>query len=309
MIASIIADAPDSISVVQASTAVAASGAKQVDPPVAYLAAVRVAQAVVAAPLMPQQWRHEVGVPGEVDMGRALYAPPMVRPLLVIQHVPWEGPHRVLAAFADVPLIRTDALDPGCRLPGPAEVRGAVIMGGPMSVNDADAIPGLAAEVDWVRQAISAGVPLLGICLGAQVIARAAGAVVSPAPRREIGWLPVSIADPRDPVLGPLAPMTVALHWHGEAFTLPDGASALARSAMTPVQAFRLSSAWGVLFHPEADEALVDTWLAEPTMQREAEEVLGPDAARVLRLGARRHAADLVVNSTAGFAAFAARTA
>ncbi|MEI7521248.1 MAG: type 1 glutamine amidotransferase [Thermoleophilia bacterium] len=231
------------------------------------------------------------------------------RQLLVIRHVPWEGPHRILDAFAGIPVVEVDGLAPGAALPALNDVRGAVIMGGPMSVNDGAEHPGLDAEVDWIRQALAVGLPMLGICLGSQLIARAAGAPVAPGPRKEIGWLPVEIADPRDPVVGPLAPMTVALHWHGETFPLPDGATALGRSALTPVQAYRLGSAWGVLFHPEADEALVDTWLTVPAMRAEAEEVLGPDAEAALRLGAMRHTEALIARSTQGFAAFAARTA
>jgi GMP synthase (glutamine-hydrolysing) len=231
------------------------------------------------------------------------------RPLLVIRHVPWEGPHRILEAFPGVPVIAVDALAPGATLPGMDQVRGAVIMGGPLSVNDGVAHPGLDAEVQWIRAGLAADVPMLGICLGSQLIARAAGAPVAPGPRKEIGWLPVEVADPHDPVIGPLAPMTMALHWHGEAFPLPDGATALARSAITPVQAYRLGSAWGVLFHPEADAALVDVWLSEASMRHEAEQVLGPDADAALRLGAARHAERLVARSTRGFAAFAARTA
>ena len=230
------------------------------------------------------------------------------RPLLVIRHVPWEGPHRILDAFAGISTIVVDPLAPGATLPGVDQVRGAVIMGGPMSVNDGAAHPGLDAEVQWIRAGLAANLPMMGICLGSQLIARAAGAPVAPGPRKEIGWLPVEIADPRDPVIGSLAPMTMALHWHGEAFPLPDGATALARSAITPVQAFRLGNAWGVLFHPEADADLVDVWLAEPPMRAEAEEVLGPDAADALRIGAQRHATELITRSTTGFAAFAART-
>ncbi len=230
------------------------------------------------------------------------------RPLLVLRHVPWEGPHRILEPFAGTPVRVVDALGPGAALPPATSVRGAVIMGGPMSVNDSDAHPGLAVEVAWIRSALAAGLPLLGICLGAQLIARAAGSAVGPGPRPEIGWLPVDIADPADPVLGPLAPVTVALHWHGERFDLPEGATGLARSALTTVQAFRVGNARGVLFHPEADADLVEAWLAEPSMRTEAESALGADAARALREGARRHARALVARSTAGFAAFAALT-
>lgn len=228
------------------------------------------------------------------------------RPLLVVRHAPWEGPHRIVDAFDGVPLRMVDALEPGAVLPPHHDVRAAVLMGGPMSVNDTDGHPGLGAELAWVREALALGLPMLGICLGSQVIARAAGADVAPGPRPEIGWLPVEVTDPRDPVLGPLAPMTVALHWHEEAFTLPPDAVPLARSAITPVQAFRTNNAWGVLFHPEADAALVDDWLAEPVMRAEAEAAIGPDAEAALRLGAARHAHSLVERGARGFAAFAA---
>ncbi|MBM3664343.1 MAG: type 1 glutamine amidotransferase [Actinobacteria bacterium] len=230
------------------------------------------------------------------------------RPLLVVRHAPWEGPHRIIDAFDGIPLQVVDFLEPGSVLPPHHAVRGAVLMGGPMSVNDTDHHPGIAAEIAWVRHGLALGTPMLGICLGSQVIARAAGSQVAPGPRPEIGWLPVEVADPRDPVLGPLAPMTVTLHWHGEAFGLPEGATALARSGITPVQAFRTGNAWGVLFHPEADAALVDSWLAEPVMRAEAEAVIGPDADAALRHGAARHSGALVDRSARGFAAFAALT-
>ena len=227
------------------------------------------------------------------------------RPLLVVRHVPWEGAHRILDAFAGVPVRTVDVLDDAAGLPAHDDVRGAVIMGGPMSVNDAAAHPGLATEVEWVRQALARDLPMLGVCLGAQVIARAAGAPVAPGPQPEIGWLPVEIGDADDPVLGPLAPMTMALHWHGEAFPLPAGATALARSALTEVQAFRIGRAWGVLFHPEADAALTGQWLAEPGMRDEACRALGPDAPAALARGAARHDDVLAARSATGFAAFA----
>jgi len=227
------------------------------------------------------------------------------RPLLVVRHVPWEGPHRILGAFAGVPVRVVDVLDDAAGLPVHDDVRGAVIMGGPMSVNDAAAHPGLATEVEWVRQALARDLPMLGVCLGAQVIARAAGAPVAPGLQPEIGWLPVEVADADDPVVGPLAPMTMALHWHGEAFPLPAGATALARSALTEVQAFRIGRAWGVLFHPEADAVLTGQWLEQPSMRDEACRFLGPDAPAALERGAARHGDVLAARSATGFAAFA----
>jgi GMP synthase (glutamine-hydrolysing) len=202
------------------------------------------------------------------------------RPLLVVQHVPWEGPHLILDSFSDVPVVVRNLLDEpsGAVLPDPSTVRGAVFMGGPMSVNDADALLPLAEEIAWLQRAIALRVPILGICLGAQLLAKAAGATIAAALRPEIGVAPVEITDPHDPLAAHLSPCAHAMHWHGEQFSLPEGAVKLAHSAQTKVQAFRLGgSAWGVLFHLEVDDELLDIWLAEPTMAVQAERALGPD--------------------------------
>lgn len=213
----------------------------------------------------------------------------MAKPLLVVRHVPWEGPHTILDAFDGVPVRLIDNLDGGEPLPSVDEVRGAIFMGGPMSVNDTDRHPRLAEEVEWLRAAVAAELPLLGICLGSQLLARALDAEVRPGPVKEIGFAPVEILDASDPVVGPLAPATSVLHWHGELFDLPPGATALARSALTEVQAFRAGPcAWGLLFHAEANGALVERWMAEPTMADDAREALGPGYAELLRDGAAR---------------------
>ncbi|HEY7256939.1 MAG TPA: type 1 glutamine amidotransferase [Solirubrobacterales bacterium] len=224
--------------------------------------------------------------------------------LLVVEHVPWEGPHRILDAFAGVAVRTARPLD-GDVLPDPAEVAGAVLMGGPMGVGDTDEHPGLAAEREWLAVAIESGLPILGVCLGAQLIAAALGAEVGPGRAPEIGFAAVRIRDPGDPVVGGLAPDTAVLHWHGEVFDLPDGAELLAWSAQTPVQAFRAGDAWGVLFHAEADAALVESWLGVAEMATEARAALGPDAASILRRQAAEHEADLVPRSAPGFRAFA----
>ena len=207
------------------------------------------------------------------------------RPLLIVEHAAWEGPFRILDSFADVPVVTFRVLENDeTLLPPPPQVRGAVFMGGPMSVNDTDRYPGLNVETDWIRAAIAARTPLLGVCLGAQLIAKAAGAVVAPAPTPEVGVSPVDIIDVDDVLLGALAPSIPALHWHGEYFDLPTSAVALARSPSTPVQAFRIGQAcWGMLFHLEADRAVVDRWLTEPTMAAEARTALGGDFATQLR--------------------------
>lgn len=223
------------------------------------------------------------------------------KPLLVVRHVPWEGPRTILDAFGGVPVTIVDSLEGDAPLPPVEAVRGAVFMGGPMSADDTDRHPRLAEEVDWLRAAVAAELPVLGVCLGSQLLARALGAEMRPGPAKEIGFAPVEVLDADDPLVGPLAPATTVLHWHGEVFDLPPGATALARSALTEVQAFRAGpAAWGLLFHAEADAALVDRWLAEPTMAAEARETLGPDYAQRLR------AATAELDPTPGRRAFAA---
>lgn len=209
------------------------------------------------------------------------------KPLLVVRHVPWEGPHTILAAFEGVSVTIVDSLAGGEPLPPVESVRGALFMGGPMSVNDTDRYPRLAEEIDWLRAAVAAELPVLGVCLGSQLLARALGASVGPGPAKEIGFAPIEVLDATDPLLAPLAPATTVLHWHGELFDLPPGATPLARSSLTEIQAFRAGpAAWGLLFHAEADAALVDRWLAEPTMADEARATLGPDYTERLRTDA-----------------------
>jgi GMP synthase (glutamine-hydrolysing) len=224
--------------------------------------------------------------------------------LLAIQHVPWETPHRILDACGGLAVHTVRPLA-GHPLPAHEEVAGAVVMGGPMNVDEVDRFPGLVAEREWLAEAARRELPLLGICLGAQLLARALGAAVRPGERKEIGFAPVEVSDPSDPVLGALAPDTDVLHWHGDAFDLPDGARPLASSALTEHQAFRRGNAWGVLFHPEADFALVEAWLGVPEMIDEAVEVLGNDGAAALPARAEAAEPALVERTTPGFRAFA----
>ena len=224
--------------------------------------------------------------------------------LLVVKHVPWEGPHRILGACRGLRVRTVEPLS-GEALPSHSEVAGAIFMGGPMNVDEVELYPGLAAEREWIAQAVDRRMPILGICLGAQLLARALGVRVRPGGRPEIGFAPVRIHDPDDPILGALAPQTAALHWHGDVFDLPEEATQLASSEQTELQAFRHGNAWGVLFHPEADLALVDAWLAEPQMAEEAKGALGEDARAVIRGQAQMAERQLTARSTPGFEAFA----
>jgi len=228
--------------------------------------------------------------------------------LLAIQHVPWETPHRILDA-CDGLRVRTVKPLAGQALPEHDEVAGAVVMGGPMSIDDTERHPGLAAEREWLAEALRRDMPLLGICLGAQLLARALGAEVRPGERPELGYAPVEVLDPDDPILGAMAPKTTVLHWHADLFDLPDGARHLARSEQTEVQAFRYSNAWGVLFHPEADFALLEAWLAVPEMVSEACTALGDAGAAALPSQAEATDPDLIARTTPGLRAFASLVA
>jgi GMP synthase (glutamine-hydrolysing) len=223
--------------------------------------------------------------------------------LLFIQHVPWEGPHRILDVCNGL-AERTVKPLAGQRLPSHEEIAGAVVMGGPMNVDEVERHPQLVIEREWLTEALRRDTPLLGICLGAQLLARALGTEVRAGEGPELGFAPVEILDPDDPLLGPLAPSTTVLHWHNDAFDLPEEAQHLARSERTEVQAFRRGNAWGVLFHPEADFALLEAWLAVPEMVREAAAVLGDDGAAALPAQAEAAEPELIELTTPGLQAF-----
>jgi GMP synthase (glutamine-hydrolysing) len=224
--------------------------------------------------------------------------------LLAIQHVPWETPHRILDACGALHVHTVKPLA-GQPLPDHEEVAGAVVMGGPMNVDEVERFPALALEREWLAEAVRRRLPVLGVCLGAQLLARGLGAQVRSAEGPEIGFAAVEVADAGDPVLGALAPATEVLHWHRDVFDLPDGAQPLASSAMTEHQAFRAGNAWGVLFHPEADLALLEAWMAVPEMIGEARAALGDEGASGLAGRAREVGPTLVDRTTPGLEAFA----
>ena len=143
---------------------------------------------------------------------------------------------------------------------------GVVSFGGPQSAND-DHIDYVRAELDWMPRVMAAGVPLLGICLGGQMVARTLGATVGPDPDGlyEFGYYPIEPVDGAAEDLALDGTLDVA-HRHGEAFTLPAGARRLARRDVFENQAFRYgATTWGVQFHPEVNDAVLGRWLdADP---------------------------------------------
>ncbi len=194
---------------------------------------------------------------------------PARRPVAVLQHAAHEGPGLLEPALQATGLaVSVARLDRGEPLPAPGTFCGLVVLGGPMGVSDGDAHPWLAAERDLLAETVAAGLPVLGVCLGAQQLAAALGAEVRPAPATEVGLGSVVLtpAGRRDPVLGPeyggLGTTEVpCVHWHADTFALPEGAVHLAASRAVPHQAFRVGDhAYGLQFHVEVDADLAAAW-------------------------------------------------
>lgn len=148
-----------------------------------------------------------------------------------------------------------------------AEASGLIVLGGPMNVDETDRYPFLAAEVQWIRQAVERSIPMLGICLGSQLLAKAFGARVYPNAVKEIGWYEVELtpAAAGDPLFAGCPPRPTVFQWHGDTFDLPAGSVLLATGPLCRHQAFRIgSSAYGLQFHIEMTAELIDTWLDHP---------------------------------------------
>ncbi|QZN87164.1 type 1 glutamine amidotransferase [Cellulomonas sp. C5510] len=224
------------------------------------------------------------------------------RPVLVLTHVAHEGPGLVARALDGLPLTtRTVVDDASPRLPAVGDLAGLVVMGGPQDADDDLGHPGLAAERRLLAEAVDAGVPTLGVCLGMQLLALALGARLHRRHGTEVGFAPVGVVAP-DPLLAATGARPTVLHWHDDAVDLPEGATLLARTDVTPVQAFRAGSAVGLQFHLEVEPTLLDVWLATPSMTAGLE----PGEADAIRLGSRQHLAALRPGADLGLAAFAA---
>lgn len=184
------------------------------------------------------------------------------------QHVPFEGLGSILPwLIQQGHSVHPHALFENAALPGLAEVDALIVMGGPMSVNDSTELPWLAAEKQFIGQMLAAGKPVLGICLGAQLIANALGAAVYGNPEKEIGWWPLQNKAESATVFQFPAHFD-AFHWHGETFDLPKSTTLLASSAACQNQAFQLGdNVIGPQFHlettPESATALVEHCAAD----------------------------------------------
>ena len=213
----------------------------------------------------------------------------MARPkILVFQHVPYEplGTLDPLLKEAGFRIRYVNfGRDPGQR-PELARYAALIVLGGPMNSDQIDTYPNLVTEVDIIREAVDRDMSVLGICLGAQLLAKALGGSVSRNPVREIGWYDVELTEQgkEDPVLSTFAPRQEVFQWHEDGIELPAACVHLASSPASPVQAFRHGEhAYGLQFHLEVDQSLIERWLAVPDNQPilEAERgVIAPDTIR-----------------------------
>jgi len=190
---------------------------------------------------------------------------------LVLQHLDIESP----ACIAEVleaagHQLVTIHRDQGDALPvSLAGIDGVVIMGGPASANDAS----MESELAWVKAAIDSGIPMLGVCLGAQLMARAAGAHIMPSPVRELGWFPImpTAESVSDPIFCSMPDAWPVFQWHGETFTMTDAMQLVATNPQVPAQAFRLAKAqYGLQFHVEVDASIIASWIAYGASERTA---------------------------------------
>ncbi len=190
----------------------------------------------------------------------------MPKPILILQHYWCETP----GIFLDVLRERNIATVTICGANGDAypsdlsAYSGVIAMGGPMGVYEEDQYPWLRQEDALLKAAIQRDMPTLGVCLGSQLVAKAAGAEVKPGGRKEIGWYPITLstAASQDPLWQSFPQTFEAFEWHGDIFSLPPGAVSLANSKLYPHQAFRIGQCvYAVLFHLEVTAEMIQTWL------------------------------------------------
>jgi len=204
--------------------------------------------------------------------------------ILILQHIACEPP----GAYENVLIERGAAIqrveiDAGQPLPDWRSVDAILAMGGPMSVNDDDTLPWLSAEKPWIREAVLAGRPYWGVCLGAQLLAASLGARVYSGAKPEIGIMPVYLTAEAqtDAVFSGTPAELLTFQWHGETFDLPAGSVLLASSPAYPNQAFRWrEKAYGIQFHVEISADMAEQWSQVPAYAAALERVLGAGSAR-----------------------------
>lgn len=232
-----------------------------------------------------------------------------MRPVLVFRHAPEESLGVVEPALRDAGLVYSyiDLSRETLRAFDPHQLSGLVVLGGAMNTDEIEEHPFLVPEVEWIRAAVEHEVPVLGICLGAQLLAKSLGAQVGRNAVKEIGWYEVSpTAEAEgDPLFAHFAPRETVFQWHGDTFELPAGAVQLCRGESCPQQAFRYGEhAYGVQFHAEVTAEIIDRWLSEPAGCQELAELVDIDAAKICEQSPRQLPAmhELAAKLFGGFA-------
>jgi GMP synthase (glutamine-hydrolysing) len=198
--------------------------------------------------------------------------------VLAFRHVPFEHLGLIAAALDQrgIGFRYLDGYAPSATAVDWESAAGLIFMGGPMSANDD--LPCIREELRLIERAVAAGRPILGVCLGAQLIARALGAKVYRNPVKEIGWAPIhwTEAAHQDPLFRGLVESETVFHWHGETFDLPAGAAWLASSGACPHQAFRVATAHGLQFHLEVTPEMIVNWCHQDANSGELRELASP---------------------------------
>ena len=161
-----------------------------------------------------------------------------------------------------------------------------IVLGGPMNVHDAHRHAHLTTEMRCIEQALARGIPILGICLGSQLLAHVLGGSVGEAPHWEIGWYPLhpTSTGASDPLVRHIDKESMVFQWHQCAFEVPTNAHHLATGSPLPNQAFRYGEcAYGFQFHLEMEERLIERWLNHPDYRKELEAATGTASAEEIR--------------------------
>ncbi len=190
---------------------------------------------------------------------------------IIVQHLDIE-PAAIIANVIEAAGHQCSCIDleHGDKLPTKAnDFDGIIVMGGPQSANDQDDV--MQTELAWIKTAINANTPMLGVCLGAQIMAKAAGAEITPSPLRELGWFPIfhTASTTDDALFKSMADGLSVFQWHGETFSLTESMTLLATHPDVPAQAFRLGNAqYGLQFHIEIDASIIEQWIAYGESER-----------------------------------------
>jgi GMP synthase-like glutamine amidotransferase len=199
--------------------------------------------------------------------------------VIAFRHVPFEDLGLIYPPLEErgVSVEFADLYREASPLPDISSAAGLIFMGGPMSANDD--LTYLRHELRYIRQAVERGQPVLGVCLGAQLLAKALGARVYRNPVKEIGWFDIALTDAalEDPLFAGLDRTQTVFQWHGETFDLPAGATWLASSEACVHQAFRVAAnVYGLQFHLEVTPEMIAAWCREDSNCGDVQELTAP---------------------------------